>query len=160
MLSMLIRHARVPDAHDICRLVNHYAEQGLMLHRSLESVYDCLREFFVCEDGGKIIGCVAVDIYWSNSAEIRSLAIAPDYRGRGAGKALVRHCIEDSREIGLTQIFAMTYNKEFFASLGFEEVDIKTLPEKIWRECLEWYSKGYRHESAMLYRLTEAADAE
>jgi len=130
-----------------------------MLHRSLESVYECLREFFVGEEAGKIIGCVAVDIYWANSAEIRSLAIAPDYRGKGAGKALVMQCLADAREIGLSQIFAMTYNKKFFAAIGFEEVDIKTLPEKVWRECLEWYSKGHRHESAMLYNFTEADNA-
>lgn len=130
-----------------------------MLHRSLESIYQQLRGFFVCEDVGKIIGCVAVDIYWANSAEIRSLAIAPDSRGKGAGKALVAHCIEDARKMGLTQIFAMTYNKEFFASLGFSEVDIKTLPEKVWRECLEWYSRGHRHESAMLFNMAEAGDA-
>lgn len=129
-----------------------------MLHRSLESVYECLREFFVCEEDGKIIGCVAVDIYWANSAEIRSLAIAPDFRGKGAGKALIMRCLQDACEMGLTQIFAMTYNKEFFASLGFKEVGIKTLPEKVWRECLEWYSKGYRHESAMLYSFTEPSD--
>jgi len=150
---MNIRSAKVTDARAICGLVNFYAEQGLMLHRSLESVYDALREFFVCEDSGEILGCAAVDIFWGDLAEIRSLAVAESAGGRGVGKRLVQAAIKDTRRLGIGRLFAMTYEKEFFAALGFEEVDIKTLPEKIWRECLEWYNQGHRHETAMLIRL-------
>lgn len=154
---MKIRHAVVSDARAICEMVNHYAEQGLMLHRSLESVYDALREFLVAEEDGMILGCVAVDIYWGGLAEIRSLAIAEKARGRGIGKALVRAAIEDARSLGLTQIFALTYETDFFLHLGFDVVDLTSLPEKVWRECLEWYVKGHRHETAMVMDLSNPA---
>ena len=65
---MIIRPAKVSDAQAICDLVNHYAEKDLMLHRSLESVYDCLREFIVAldENSSELLGCVAVDIFWAS----------------------------------------------------------------------------------------------
>lgn len=147
---MLIRPARVPDARSICDLVNAYAEKSLMLHRSLESVYVELREFFVAEDAGQIVGCVAGDIYWGNLMEIRSLAVAADQKGKGVGRGLVQACIDDARQLGITRIFAMTYEKDFFVRLGFREIPLQALPEKIVRECLEWYAEGHRHETAML----------
>lgn len=125
-----------------------------MLHRSLESVYESLREFYVYLDDGEIVGCVAVDIYWADSAEIRSLAIHPDHLGEGIGKALVEQCKIDAEKLGVAAIFAMTYEKDFFVRLGFSEVDLMTLPEKVSRECLTWYAEGHRHETAMLYKLT------
>ncbi len=147
---MTIRPATVADVPAICELVNHYAEQGMMLHRSRESVYDCLREFLVGEQDGRVLGCAALDIFWGDLAEIRSLAVAEQARGTGLGKALVQACLDDARRLGIARVCAMTYETDFFVRLGFGEVELKTLPEKLWRECLEWYSQGHRHETAML----------
>ncbi len=154
---MIIRPAKVSDVQAICDLVNHYAERDLMLHRSLESIYDCLREFMVARDEGsnELLGCVAVDIFWGDCAEIRSLAVAETAKGTGVGKKLIEACIEDARRLGVPKLFAMTYEKEFFLRLGFSKVDLKELPEKVWRECLAWYNQGHRHETAMLLNLNE-----
>jgi len=134
---MNIRHARVPDASAICELVNHYAERGRMLHKSLENVYDALREFIVAENSdGEIVACVAMDVFWADLGEIKSLAVAPQHCGRGIGKALVEAVIADARSLGVTKLFALTYEKEFFEKLGFRTVDKDMLPEKVWRECI------------------------
>ena len=72
-------------------LINDYAERNIMLHRSMESLYEALREFIVAQDSdNKIIGCVALDIFWANLAEIKSLAVAPEARGKGIGRQLVQ----------------------------------------------------------------------
>jgi amino-acid N-acetyltransferase len=147
---MTIRPATVADVPAICELVNHYAEQGLMLHRSRESVYDCLREFHVGVQEGQVLGCAALDIFWADLAEIRSLAVAEAARGTGLGKSLVQACLDDARRLGISRVCAMTYEIDFFRRLGFGEVELKSLPEKLWRECLEWYNQGHRHETAML----------
>ncbi|MFW6066113.1 MAG: GNAT family N-acetyltransferase, partial [Planctomycetota bacterium] len=60
---MEIRHAKADDARRIAEMINYHAERGRMLHRSLESVYENLREFQVVEDDGRIIGCVAVGLF-------------------------------------------------------------------------------------------------
>ena len=150
---MNIRPATVSDARAICDLVNHYAEQDLMLHRSLEDIYDCLREFIVAEENSEILGCVAVDVYWGALAEIRSLAVAKAAKGNGVGAKLLTAAIEDAGRLGIVKLFALTYEQEYFLSRGFSVVDLNTLPEKVWRECLEWYNQGHRHETAMVLDL-------
>ena len=125
-----------------------------MLHRSLESVYESLREFQVAEDeGGRIIGCAAVDIFWADLAEVKSLAVRGELRGKGAGSLLLRAAIADARRVGVKRLFALTYEKDFFARHGFEVVDRDTLPEKVWRECLACPKADACDEIAMVLKL-------
>jgi len=152
-----IRPARVRDAEAICGLVNYYAERGRMLHRSLESVYDALREFQVAEDDdGSIVGCVAVDIFWDDLAEVKSLAVAPQRLRQGLGRRLLEAAIADARRLGIRRLFALTYEKDFFARSGFEVIDRDTLPEKVWRECIACPRADACDEIAMTLRLEEA----
>jgi amino-acid N-acetyltransferase len=151
---MQLRAAKTTDAQAICELVNHYAEQGKMLHRSLESVYDSLRDFLVAEeDDGRAVGCVAVDIFWSDLAEVKSLAVAPDRARSGVGSALVRAAMDSARSLGIKRLFALTYEKTFFEHFGFAVIDRDTLPEKVWRECIVCPKLEACDEIAMLVRL-------
>jgi len=155
--SMEIRPARISDAQAICELVNHYAERGLMLHRSLEGIYESLREFTVAQDGGRVVGCVAVDIFWSDLAEVKSLAVAGDYRSKGLGAKLVAAAAHDAVHLGVRRLFALTYEKEFFARQGFDVVDRDALPEKVWRECLACPKAEACDEIAMIRNLNGPA---
>ena len=93
----MIDTAGMSDADGICGLVNYYAERGRMLHRSLESVYESLRDFVVCSEDGQVVGCAALSISWKDLAEIRSLAVAERRRGEGIGRRLVESSIEQAR---------------------------------------------------------------
>jgi len=157
---MNVRPARADDAEAICRLINHYAERGRMLHRSLESVYDSLREFHVAEEDGRVVGCAAVDIFWQDLAEIKSLAVAPESLRRGVGAALVRAALADARRLGIRKVFALTYEKDFFARQGFEEIERSRLPEKVWRECFACPKADCCDETAMMTYLDERGGAE
>jgi len=149
-----IRPARVRDVPAICKLVNYYAERGLMLHRSLESAYQSLRSFLVAEDGdARVIGCAAVDIFWADLAEIRSLAIEPDSRGKGIGARLLAAAVEDARKLGIKRLFTLTYEKEFFARHGFDVVDRHELPEKVWQACIACPKADDCDETAMIRAL-------
>ena len=155
---MNIRPARAEDARRITEIVNHHAERGRMLHRSLESVYEALREFHVAEDDGRIVGCVAVDVFWADLAEVKSLAVDPAARGRGVGAELLAAAIADARRLGLNRLFALTYETDFFARAGFRTIDRGTLPEKVWRECVACPKADHCDEIAMILRLDAAAD--
>jgi len=133
---MIVRHARVPDAPAICELVNYHAERGRMLHRSLEDIYEMLREFQVAEEDSRVVGCAAVDIFWSDLAEVKSVAVVPEKRGRGIGSRLLAAACEDARAIGVRRLFALTYEQAFFEKHGFAVIDRSTLPEKVWTECI------------------------
>lgn len=147
---MHIRHARISDAPAICELINYYAERGRMLHRSLESVYECIREFLVAEENGRIVGCVAVDVFWADLAEVKSLAVAPETRGQGLGRRLVETAAREAAHIGITRLFALTYEQGFFEACGFRAVDRATLGEKVWRECIACPKKDRCDETAMM----------
>ena len=107
-----------------------------MLHRSLEAIYEMLREFVVAIEDGQVIGCVAVDIFWSDLAEVKSLAVADGRRGQGIGRRLVEAAEADARKLGVRKLFSLTYEEGFFLSRGFVVIDRDTLPEKVWRECI------------------------
>lgn len=151
---MTIRPARISDAADICDAVNYYAERGRMLHRSLESVYDALREFHVAvDDARRIVGCIAVDIFWADLAEIKSLAVRPAACGAGVGGELMRAGIADARRLGVRRLFSLTYERAFFERHGFAVIDRHALPEKVWRECIACPKVDACDEIAMMLTL-------
>ena len=152
---MRIRPAHISDAKAICSLVNYYAERGRMLHRSLESAYLSLRDFLVAEDeGGQIVGCVAVGIFWSDLAEIKSLAVSGSQRGKGIGGKLVKAAVGSARRLGIKKLFALTLEKDFFERHGFAVIDRECLPEKVWRECIYCPKMDACDEVAMMLNLT------
>ena len=124
-----------------------------MLHRSLEAIYEMLREFIVAEEDGRIVGCVAVDIFWSDLAEIKSVAVVPERRGQGVGRMLVEAAEADAGKLGVKKLFALTYEKGFFLSRGFEPIDRNMLPEKVWRECIACPKFDACDENAMIKNL-------
>lgn len=133
---MLIRKAVAKDIGDIHKLLSHYAEQGLLLPRSLSELYDHLRDFSVIEDGDSgIIAVCALGVCWEDLGEIRSLAVVEEGHGKNLGTRLVDNCLEEAASLGLKKIFVLTYVPEFFTRVGFRNIEKSTLPHKIWAEC-------------------------
>ncbi len=136
MSTIRIRKARIPDCQQMQTLINAFAGKGIMLPRSLNDIYETLRDHFVAEMDGKIIGVCGIHILWEDLAEIRSLAVKKSFQNRGVAKRLVNRCIKDARALGLKRIFVLTYVPEFFKKMGFKEIDKSGLPQKIWGDCL------------------------
>lgn len=152
----MIRKALIQDVKPIHKLLGYYADQGLLLPRSLSELYDHLRDHFVVEDRSSqnsIIGVSALGICWEDLAEIRSLAIAKDEQGKGLGSQLVETCLEEARSLGLQRVFTLSYVPEFFSKLGFREVEKSVLPQKIWGDCLKCPKFPDCDETAMLVDL-------
>lgn len=133
---MKIRKARITDLKQVHKLINDFAQKQEMIPRSLNELYENVRDYFVCEDHGKICGVCALHIMWEDLAEIRSLVVDGKYQGKGIGKNLVRQCLKEARVLGLQRIFALTYQTEFFKKIGFYDIDKSNLPQKIWGDCL------------------------
>ena len=132
----MIRKATVNDVKKIQKLVNYYAKRERMLPRSLNELYENIRDFFVYAEGGKIIGCCALHIDWEDLAEIKSLAVLSSKTGKGIGARLLDQCMKDAKILKVRKVFALTYVPEFFENFGFKIVDKKELPHKIWSECI------------------------
>ena len=132
----MIRKAVLRDAQAIHDLINLYARKELLLPRSLASIYEHIRDFWIYEEEGKIIACCALQVLWEDLAEVRSLAVLPERRGEGIGRRLVSACLEEARQLGVKRVFSLTYEREFFESLGFREIKKETLPQKVWTDCV------------------------
>ncbi len=133
---MIITKAKLQDAPKIHELINEYAKTGILLPRSLSSIYENIRDFFVARKEDGLIGVAALHIVWEDLAEIKSLAVKSPYTGQGIGKALIKACTEEAEQIGIPKVFVLTYKVEFFKKLGFEIVEKEMLPHKIWGECI------------------------
>ena len=94
-----------------------------------------------------------VDLFWSDLAEVKSLAVSPQRQGQGVGAALMRAAEDDARRLGIRRLFALTYERDFFAARGFGQIDRDTLPEKVWRECIACPKADACDEIAMMKEL-------
>ena len=150
----MLRKARQEDVRFIHGLLAHYGEKGLLLARPLTSIYDFLRDFVIAEDdAGKPVGCCALHICWENLCEVRSLAVDPGVQGQGWGSKLVESCLSDAITLGFNRIFVLTYRPDFFARLGFKEVEKQLLPNKVWADCVRCVKFPDCDEIAMLLEL-------
>jgi amino-acid N-acetyltransferase len=131
-----LRRARMADVPLMQRLINSFAERGEMLPRSLSEIYENLRDYLVAEVDGELVGCCALHVTWSDLAEIKSLAVREDRRGLSIGQRLVQACLEEGRQLGVPRVFVLTYIPDYFARLGFRQVEKADLPQKVWSECI------------------------
>src|ERR1700733_9173563 len=106
----MIRPATIHDVPRIQEIINSHAELGKMLFKSLAQLYESLRDFAVYEIGdesgeesrvtpGKIAGVCGLSILWADLAEVRSLAVDEEYRGRGIGRRLVEYAVDQAKQL-------------------------------------------------------------
>ncbi|MBN2645875.1 MAG: N-acetyltransferase [Desulfuromonadaceae bacterium] len=133
----MIRKARIADAQAIHKLLSEYAGEGKMLSRSLPEIYQVIRSFYVYEEQGVVVGIVSLQVWWADLAEVRSLAVSSSQSGKGCGRQLVQACLEEARELGISRVFALTYQQDFFSRLGFSVIEKSELPQKIWGDCVK-----------------------
>ena len=149
----MIRKAKIGDVKDIQKLLTSFASRGEMLSRSLSELYDSLRDFYVFEEEGRVLGTSALHIIWEDLAEVRSVAVAEDAGRRGIGSQVVGACLEEARALGLKRLFCLTYKPDFFAKFGFLIVDKSELPHKVWGDCIKCVKFPDCDEIAMILDL-------
>ncbi len=149
----MIRKAQIADVKNIQKLLMTFANRGDMLSRSLSELYESLRDFYVVEEGGVLLGAAALHIVWEDLAEVRSVAVIEDAGRKGIGSRLVQACITEARDIGLKRIFCLTYKPDFFGKHGFRLVDKAELPHKVWGDCIKCPKFPDCDENAMILDL-------
>ncbi|MDD2752141.1 MAG: N-acetyltransferase [Candidatus Omnitrophica bacterium] len=149
----MIRKAKIEDIKQIQGMINFFASKDLMLARSLNELYENIRDFWVYEERGKVLGCSALHISWENLAEIKSVAVAKNRQKKGIGKGLIQACLQEARSLGAKQIFVLTYQSSFFKRFGFKRIKNSSLPHKIWAECINCCKFPNCQEVAMIKRL-------
>jgi N-acetylglutamate synthase-like GNAT family acetyltransferase len=132
---MKIRPARGMDVPAIHTLIARCAGEGLLLPRAREEIREHIGEFLILVNGNKMAGCVALDSYTSDLAEIRSLAVHPQFRGSGHASRLLAFALQEARRRGIAHVFAVTHAPALFVRAGFSPASRMEIPEKIERDC-------------------------
>jgi amino-acid N-acetyltransferase len=139
---MRARTARISDAAAVHRVIAHYAGEGLLLPRTEAEIREHISHFLVLVEkrAGKdiVLGCLALEPYGADLAEIRSLAVAPDARGQGrnVGDRLMKAAMDAARRRKIARLFAVTHRPEFFSVYGFTPGPRQSVPEKVERDCV------------------------
>jgi amino-acid N-acetyltransferase len=152
---MKLRKAKLSDVEAIMALINGFSDQGLMLPRSRNTLYECLREFLVIERNHQIIATGGLHILWDDLAEIRALAVSKENQGQGLGKMLVEALLCEAKEIECPKVFTLTYQPEFFARCGFKLINKEDMPHKVWKECIHCVKFPNCDENAMVLSLVD-----
>ena len=152
---MNYRRAVFRDVESIHKIVNDYAEQGLMLSRSRNSIYETLRDFIVAEQDETVVGVGALHLVWDELAEVRAMAVAPVAKGQGVGMTIVEKLIGDAMILGVKTVFTLTYQPGFFTKAHFREVPKETLSQKVWKDCINCSKFPNCDEIAMIRALEE-----
>jgi len=145
-----IRRARTSDVPSIHTIVNAYAGRDLLLPRPIEDVYERVRDFWVAVDGGQVVGCAALRIWWHDLAEIRSLAVSPAAEGHGHGARLVEAVAHEASRYGVRTLFALTRIEGWFSRHGFVPIDRGMLYNKVWGDCASCARRYACDEVAMV----------
>jgi amino-acid N-acetyltransferase len=154
---MTVRSARISDAKATWELINEYAQQDRMLFRSMADIYKNLQGFSVAELDGRVVGCCALEVIWSDLAEIKSLAVDKNSLGRKVGTSLVSAALEQANSLGVQKVFALTLYPDFFEKLGFQRVERSTLPMKVWSDCARCSKQNNCDEIAVVKALGEGS---
>jgi len=141
--SYPIRKATVADVKGILQLINGFAAGNLMLPRGPRNIFENIRDFVVAAEPStdpeqgytNIIACGALHVLWENIAEVRSLAIHPDYQSKGLGRKIVDFIKKEAVDLGVKRIYTFTLAEEFFLQIGFVPKEKEDLPAKLWDEC-------------------------
>ncbi|RAX58876.1 GNAT family N-acetyltransferase [Helicobacter monodelphidis] len=126
------------DIPQMQQLVLPEIQAGLILERSDDEVATAIRSYHIIKENQTIIGFCALHIYSSVLAEVRSLVVKEEFRGRGLSKQLIEAISKEAAELGIKEILSLTYRKSLFESLGFVEIQKTEIPNhKIWADCIK-----------------------
>ncbi|MGJ7922362.1 N-acetyltransferase [Neobacillus sp. LXY-4] len=146
-----IRKAKVPDIEAIHELITGYAEQKVLLPRTIESLYQNIQAMFVAVIDEQVVGCASLTIFDHQLAEIRSLVVDPKMGKKGIGKLLVDQIVEEAKRIEIDRLISLTYQVEFFQKCGFEVTVKDSMPQKVWSDCINCPKMPSCDEIAMVY---------
>ena len=153
----MIRKATINDIKTIHELLAIYGSKGELLARPLSELYDHVRDFvvFVDESDDRVVGCCALQFCWEDLAEIRSLAVHPDFLDRGIGTRLVETSLTEASSFKIKKIFTLTYRPNFFTKFDFVRIKKSDLPLKIWSDCIICVKFPDCDEIAMMREINE-----
>jgi amino-acid N-acetyltransferase len=145
-MDVRLRRARTSDVRAIRALIDHYADDRILLSKATVTLYEDVQEFWVAEGSGTVestvVGCGALHVMWEDLAEVRTLAVHPAWHGQGVGSLLLGRVLDTARELGVSRVFTLTFQTDFFGHHGFVPIDGTPVSSGVYEQLLRSYDEG------------------
>ena len=142
MDGVRVRPAQTKDIKAIRKLIDLYSLQRRLLEKETVTLYESVQEFTVAEREGEVIGCGALHVMWEDLAEVRTLAVFEEFRGKGIGAMMLEEIFRRASALGVKRIFCLTFETEFFSRHGFAEIEGAPVDQDVYAQLLRSYDQG------------------
>ena len=136
MSDYIVRPARSADVVGIRNLLQPLVEQRILLGKDLAVLYGAVQEFVVAEADGVLIGCGALHVFWEDLGEVRTLLVRDDWLHHGVGRAIVDRLEENAATLGLTRLFCLTFEVDFFGLRGYTPIGEQVVDSDVYSQLL------------------------
>ncbi len=142
-MGFTIRRARAADVPAIRAIAEPLVQRRILLGKEWVESYGAVPEFRVAvDDDGELVGFGALHVIWSDLGEVRTLAVMDDWRSRGVGHAILEALEADARAYGLTRLFCLTFEVDFFGRHGFVDMGEENVDPVVYAELVRSSDEG------------------
>ncbi|MFA4841987.1 MAG: amino-acid N-acetyltransferase [Agrococcus sp.] len=132
--DLVVRRARTGDVRAMRDLIEPYVRRRILLGKELVTLFEAVQEFVVAERDGQVVGCGALHVLWEDLGEVRTIAVAEGALGKGVGHAMLEALEQRALDLGLSRLFCLTFETEFFGRHGFVEVAEQVVSPDVFAE--------------------------
>ncbi len=140
--AFTVRPARASDVRGIRAMLEPWVQRRILLGKDLVVLFESVQEFVVAEADGELVGCGALHVMWEDLGEVRTLIVVDEWLHRGVGGAIVGRLEEGARELGLSRLFCLTFEVDFFARRGFETIGEQVVDADVYSQLLRSPDEG------------------
>ena len=138
-----MRSARSADVRGIRDLLEPYVQRRILLGKDLVVLYEAVQQFVVAEDvTGQLIGCGALHVMWEDLGEVRTLIVADEWLHHGVGRGIVDALEANARTLGLSRLFCLTFEVDFFTRRGFAEIGEQVVDPDVYSQLIRSPDEG------------------
>jgi amino-acid N-acetyltransferase len=138
-----IRRASTHDVASIRAIVEGYAADRILLGKDIVTLYEDVPDFRVAVNSdGRVVGCGAVHVMWEDLAEVRTLAVLPEFRGRGIGRDLLTELVDTATALGVDRVVCLTFEVDFFSSQGFQVAETVDVAPEVFMQMVRSLDEG------------------
>ncbi|MHC3000034.1 amino-acid N-acetyltransferase [Microbacterium sp. HJ5] len=143
MTEITVRPARTRDVRGIQDMLEPFVQRRILLGKDLVVLYEATQQFVVAEDpDGNLIGCGALHVMWEDLGEIRTLIVVDEWLHHGVGRAIVEALETQARTLGLSRLFCLTFEVDFFTRRGFTEIGEQVVDPDVYSQLIRSPDEG------------------
>ncbi|MBN9155587.1 MAG: amino-acid N-acetyltransferase [Microbacterium sp.] len=142
MSAFTVRPATTADVRGIHALLEPYVQRRILLGKDLVVLFESTQQFLVAEADGELVGCGALHVMWEDLGEVRTLIVADDWLHHGVGRAIVEGLEDNARTLGLSRLFCLTFEVDFFTARGFEPIGEQVVDPDVYSQLIRSPDEG------------------